>query len=85
MKHQAQKIRRFHCHECTIYLVTGLLAIDHQVQHGIGKGDMGGPPLSEPYTHRVYLNKVEIEVALPVEGCLGRDSSWTNLRVHFVC
>ena len=38
----------------------------------------------EPWIYQIALSWAEIDVACPVEDCLGQASSWTALRVHFV-
>ena len=68
-------------------IATLLLATHCQVQHGFVKGDLVDPPPPPPkefQTHWISFARAAREVAGSMEGFLGRVSSRTNLRVHFV-
>ena len=83
-KHQEQ----VHCPECGKDLLTGSLASHCQNQHGVARGGSGQEGdekirVDKPRTFRRKFPAKEGPRPCQVEGCSGRATTQTSMRVHF--
>ena len=76
------------CPDCNKDLAKGSLVTHCQTQHGVAKGGLGSEGDEsdggdKPRTYRLAFPARVGPRPCPVEGCSGRASTWTAMRVHF--
>ena len=76
------------CPECGKELTKGSLVTHRQTQHIVAKGGLGSEgdeadKGNDPITYRLEFPAKAGPRPCPVEGCGGRSSTWTAIRVYF--